>query len=156
MDSNDRQHDSLLRAIYAMIEHSSGWKDFCAQLRKSTEVASVHLCVFERQREVFVSICTPIDSVRVRGKRVGFAAPLIRRAFWRTWRSARRGSKAARAAHDRRRRASARCASLAPPKRQTASAAAQRRCPRAAGAAARTATPDARARYFVRQANTRV
>ncbi|QBR00175.1 helix-turn-helix transcriptional regulator [Paraburkholderia pallida] len=53
MNSNDSQHDSLLHAIYATIERPAGWKDFCAQFRKSIEAASVHLCVFDRQRELF-------------------------------------------------------------------------------------------------------
>ncbi|MFD1557726.1 helix-turn-helix transcriptional regulator [Paraburkholderia silviterrae] len=53
MNSNDSQHDSLLHAIYATIERPAGWKDFCAQFRKSIETASVHLCVFDRQRELF-------------------------------------------------------------------------------------------------------
>lgn len=53
MNSSDFQHDSLLHAIYATIEHPSEWKDFCAQFRKSIGVASVHLCVFDRQRELF-------------------------------------------------------------------------------------------------------
>lgn len=53
VNSNDTQHDSLLHAIYATIERPSGWKDFCAQFRKSLEAASVHLCVFDRQRELF-------------------------------------------------------------------------------------------------------
>ncbi|HKU00932.1 MAG TPA: helix-turn-helix transcriptional regulator [Paraburkholderia sp.] len=53
MNSNESQHDSLLHAIYATMERPSGWKDFCAQLRKSIEAASVHLCVFDRQRELF-------------------------------------------------------------------------------------------------------
>jgi|GEM_PF-838420 len=53
VNSNDSQHDSLLHAIYATIERPSGWKDFCAQFRKSIEAASVHLCVFDRQRELF-------------------------------------------------------------------------------------------------------
>ncbi|MDR3097620.1 MAG: LuxR C-terminal-related transcriptional regulator [Paraburkholderia sp.] len=53
MNSSDFQHDSLLHAIYATLEHPSGWRDFCAQLRKSIGVASVHFCVFDRQRELF-------------------------------------------------------------------------------------------------------
>ncbi|NLP59636.1 helix-turn-helix transcriptional regulator [Paraburkholderia sacchari] len=53
MNSSDFQHDRLLHAIYATIEHPSEWKDFCAQFRKSIGVASVHLCVFDRQHELF-------------------------------------------------------------------------------------------------------
>lgn len=53
VNSNDSRHDSLLHAIYATVERPSGWKDFCAQLRKSIEAASVHLSVFDRQRELF-------------------------------------------------------------------------------------------------------
>ncbi|WP_434663947.1 helix-turn-helix transcriptional regulator [Paraburkholderia sp. A3BS-1L] len=53
MNPSDFQHDSLLHAIYATIEHPSEWQDFCAQFRKSIGVASVHLCVFDRQREFF-------------------------------------------------------------------------------------------------------
>lgn len=53
VNSNDSQHDALLHAIYATIERPSGWKDFCAQFRKSIGAASVHLCVFDRQRELF-------------------------------------------------------------------------------------------------------
>jgi DNA-binding CsgD family transcriptional regulator len=51
--SNESQYDGLLHAIYATIERAAGWKDFCAELRKQIGVASVHLCVFDRQRELF-------------------------------------------------------------------------------------------------------
>jgi len=51
--SNELQYDRLLNVIYETLEHPSAWKDFCAELRKSTGAASVHLCAFERQRELF-------------------------------------------------------------------------------------------------------
>jgi DNA-binding CsgD family transcriptional regulator len=51
--SNDSQYDALLHAIYAAIERPAGWRDFCADLRKSIGVASVHLSVFDRQCELF-------------------------------------------------------------------------------------------------------
>ncbi|WP_321788488.1 helix-turn-helix transcriptional regulator [Paraburkholderia sp. J94] len=53
MKSNELQYDRLLHTIYETIERPSAWKDFCAELRKSTGAASVHLCAFERQRELF-------------------------------------------------------------------------------------------------------
>lgn len=53
MKTNESQYDRLLHAIYETIENSCAWKDFCAQLRESIGVASVHLFAFDRQRDLF-------------------------------------------------------------------------------------------------------
>jgi DNA-binding CsgD family transcriptional regulator len=51
--TNESQFDRLLHVIYETIENPSVWKDFCAQLRESIGVASVHLFAFDRQRDLF-------------------------------------------------------------------------------------------------------
>jgi DNA-binding CsgD family transcriptional regulator len=51
--TNESQYDRLLHAIYETIDNACAWKDFCALLRESIGVASVHLFGFDRQRDLF-------------------------------------------------------------------------------------------------------
>ncbi|WP_143189365.1 helix-turn-helix transcriptional regulator [Paraburkholderia lycopersici] len=53
MKTNETQYDRLLHAIYETIENPCAWKDFCAQLRETMGVASIHLFAFDRQRDLF-------------------------------------------------------------------------------------------------------
>ncbi|MEM5326581.1 helix-turn-helix transcriptional regulator [Paraburkholderia sp. JHI2823] len=53
MKTNESQYDRLLHAIYDTIENPCAWKDFCAHLRETAGVASIHLFGFERQRDLF-------------------------------------------------------------------------------------------------------
>ena len=53
MKTNEPQYDRLLHAVYETIENPCAWKDFCAHLRETLGVASVHLFAFDRQRDLF-------------------------------------------------------------------------------------------------------
>ena len=53
MKTNESQYDRLLHAIYDTIENPCAWKDFCAHLRETAGVASIHLFGFDRQRDLF-------------------------------------------------------------------------------------------------------
>lgn len=71
MKTNESQYDRLLHAIYETIDNSCAWKDFCAQLRETIDVASVHLFGFDRQRDLFswsdgfaLSSAEPLERIR--------------------------------------------------------------------------------------------
>jgi len=51
--TNESQYDRLLHVIYDTLDNPCAWKDFCAQLREATGVASIHLFAFDRQRDHF-------------------------------------------------------------------------------------------------------
>jgi DNA-binding CsgD family transcriptional regulator len=53
VESNESQYDGLLNAIYETIDHPDAWKDFCAQLLNAIDAASVHVCAFDRQRNIY-------------------------------------------------------------------------------------------------------
>jgi DNA-binding CsgD family transcriptional regulator len=53
VEPDESPYDGLLHAIYAVLDHSGAWKDFCAQLLKSAGAASVHICAFNRQLKLF-------------------------------------------------------------------------------------------------------
>lgn len=53
MESNESQYDGLLHAIYEAIDHSEAWRDFCGLLQNSTGAAAVHICAFDRQRNLY-------------------------------------------------------------------------------------------------------
>ncbi|MEM5311295.1 helix-turn-helix transcriptional regulator [Paraburkholderia sp. JHI869] len=53
MRTNESEYDRLLHLIYDTLDNPCAWKDFCAQLRETTGVASIHLFAFDRQRDLF-------------------------------------------------------------------------------------------------------
>ncbi len=69
--TNESQYDRLLHLIYDTLDNPCAWKDFCAQLRETIGVASIHLFAFERQRDLFswsdgfaLSGAEPLERIR--------------------------------------------------------------------------------------------
>ncbi|WP_201696061.1 helix-turn-helix transcriptional regulator [Paraburkholderia hiiakae] len=71
MRTNESQYDRLLHVIYDTLDNPCAWKDFCAQLRETTGMASIHLFAFDRQRDLFswsdgfaLSGAEPLERIR--------------------------------------------------------------------------------------------
>lgn len=69
--TNESQYDRLLHVIYDTLDNPCAWKDFCAQLRETTGMVSIHLFAFDRQRDLFswsdgfaLSGAEPLERIR--------------------------------------------------------------------------------------------